>query len=41
MKMMATSDLMDATSVIACANTVAENMRIRTAGELVGECRKG
>lgn len=27
--------------VIACANTVAENMGIRTAGELVEECRNG
>jgi len=27
--------------VIACANTVAENMGIRTTGELVEECRKG
>jgi len=27
--------------VIACANTVAENMGIRTTGELVEECRNG
>lgn len=27
--------------VIACANTVAENMGIRTSGELVEECRNG
>lgn len=27
--------------VIACANTVAENMGIRTGGELVEECRNG
>ncbi|MEM9081835.1 MAG: molybdopterin-dependent oxidoreductase [Verrucomicrobiota bacterium] len=27
--------------VIACANTVAENMGIRTTGELVEECRRG
>jgi NADH-quinone oxidoreductase subunit G len=27
--------------VIACANTVAENMGIRTSGDLVEECRNG